>query len=317
MKMSFTKKIAIGLAATLVSATAAIAEYPERQIDLIVPFGAGGGSDRVARIVDGGWTSETGTGWNFQYKPGAGGAVGSDAIARARNDGYTVGIVNLPNLAIQPISGAASFKLEDFTYLGRVNVDPIAIVVPNDSPYQTLADFTAAAKENPKVLTLAITGTLGTAHIAALEIMRGSETEVTLVPTQGGANTVARVAGGHVSAGIIGAGLASRQETLRTLAISGGKRSEAMPDVPSFSESGYNVNSLTSRIFVGPKDMPEEAVSFLRQKLGAVAQNADIQAEFLKSGQIPVWQSGADLEAEVLAMGDEIRALLVEFGVLK
>lgn len=317
MKQSLTRKVAIGVAAAVISATTAFAEYPERQIDLIVPFGAGGGSDRVARIVDGGWSGETGTGWNFQYKPGAGGAIGSNAIATARNDGYTVGIVNLPNLAIQPISGAATFALDDFTYLGRVNVDPIALVVPSNSPYTTLEEFAAAAKENPKVLTLAITGTLGTAHIAALEIMRGSEIEVTLVPTQGGANTVARVAGGHVSAGIIGAGLASRQETLRTLAISGGKRSEAMPDVQSFSEAGYNVNSVTSRIFVGPKGMPDEAVSFLRENLGAVAQNDDIRAEFLKSGQIPVWQSGADLEAEVLTMDDEIRALLVEFGVLK
>jgi len=106
---------AIGFAAALAGASAlpGAADYPDQQITMIVPFGAGGGSDRVARTIDRFWQEETGQSFNFQYQPGASGAVGTDAIARANPDGYTVGIVNLPNMILQPVSGSASFALED------------------------------------------------------------------------------------------------------------------------------------------------------------------------------------------------------------
>ena len=235
---NLTKLAAIAALVLGFGASQAAAEFPDRQITMIVPFGAGGGSDRVARTVDQFWQEKTGESFNFQYQPGASGAVGTAAIARAEADGYTVGIVNMPNLVVQPISGSATFALDDFDYIGGVNYDPMVLMVPEQSPFNSLEEFIAAAKEAPGTFTVAITGSLSVGHIGALELMEGAGIDVTLVPTQGGANTVARVAGGHVTAGIIGLGLFTTQESGRALGITSKERSEFAPDIPTFAEKG-------------------------------------------------------------------------------
>lgn len=313
----FLKRLAVACLAITAIAVPASAEFPEGQIDIIVPFGAGGGSDRVARTVDKHWQEATGEGFNFIYQPGAAGAVGTTALSRATADGQTIAIVNMPNLVIQPVSGAATFSLEDFTYIGQVNSDPIALVVPTDSKYQSLDDLLADAKENPGVLTLAITGALGTAHIAALDIMKSAEAQLTLVPTQGGANTVARVAGGHVTAGIIGLGLQTQQENLRALAVSGDERSEFTPDVPTFLEAGVETNMQTTRVILAPAGIPDEARDWLRETLSGVVQSDAFIEESRQSALAAVWIPGDELEAQVMAKRAVIEELLRENDLLK
>jgi tripartite-type tricarboxylate transporter receptor subunit TctC len=309
---------AISVAAALVSASAvpAAAEYPEQQVTMIVPFGAGGGSDRVARTVDRFWQEETGQSFNFQYQPGAAGAVGTDAIARAEADGYTIGIVNLPNMILQPISGSGSFALEDFDYIGRVNSDPMVLMVPESSPYDTLNAFVNAAKESPGTLTLAITGTFGAAHLAALQLMEEAGIDVTLVPTQGGANTAARIAGGHVSAGLIGLGLFTNQEKGRALAVSAPERSDFAPDVPTFEEQGVPLDMAIARIVVAPDGLPEEALSYLRATLQKVTESQGFIDASREQSLGAVWQDGAALEEAVSASQEQSERLLREHGLI-
>jgi len=313
----YLKRLAIACLAATVIAVPASAEFPEGQIDIVVPFGAGGGSDRVARMVDKHWQEATGEGFNFIYQPGAAGAVGTTALSRANADGQTIGIVNMPNLVIQPVSGAATFDLDDFTYIGQVNSDPIALVVPNSSKYQSLDDLVADARGNPGVLTLAITGALGTAHIAALDIMKSADAQLTLVPTQGGANTVARVAGGHVTAGIIGLGLQSQQENLRALAVSGDERSEFTPDVPTFIEAGIDTNMQTTRVILAPAGIPDEARDWLRETLAGVVQNDAFVEESRQNALAAVWIAGDVLQQQVTAQRSVIEGLLRENDLLK
>jgi tripartite-type tricarboxylate transporter receptor subunit TctC len=309
---------AVGIATALAAASAipAAAEYPDQQITMIVPFGAGGGSDRVARTVDRFWQEETGQGFNFQYQPGAAGAVGTDAIARAEPDGYTTGIVNLPNMILQPISGSGAFALEDFDYIGRVNVDPIVLMVPESSPYATLDEFVAAATEMPGTLTLAITGTFGAAHIAALQLMEEADINVTLVPTQGGANTAARIAGGHVSAGLIGLGLFTNQEKGRALAVSSEDRSDFAPDVPTFAEQGVNLDTAVARIVVAPDGLPEAALSYLRGTLQKVTESQGFVDASREQSLGAVWQDGDALEEAVKASQEQSARLLREHGLI-
>lgn len=293
------------------------AEFPDSQITMIVPFGAGGGSDRVARTVDRFWQEQTGESFNFQYQPGASGAVGTDAIARADADGYTIGIVNLPNMVVQPVSGAATFSLDGFDFIGRVNSDPVVLMVPESSSYQTLEDFIAAAKEAPGTLTLAITGTLGAGHLAALEMMEGAEIEVTLVPTQGGANTVARISGGHVSAGLIGLGLFTNQESGRSLAVTSEERSSFAPDVPTFTEMGVPVSLATARIIVAPAGLPEDALAYLRTTLQSVTESDGFIAASAEQGQGAIWQRGDALETSVMEMEESISILLRRYELIE
>jgi len=313
------RTVSLAVAAAVVaglSASPAAADFPERQITMIVPFGAGGGSDRVARTVDRFWQEQTGESFNFQYQPGAAGAVGTDAIARAQSDGYTIGIVNLPNMVVQPVSGSATFSLDGFDYLGRVNSDPIVLMVPESSRYETLEDFIAAAQEAPGTMTLAITGTLGAAHLAALQMMEGAGIEVTLVPTQGGANTVARIAGGHVSAGLIGLGLFTNQESGRALAVTSAERSDFAPDVPTFTEKDVPIDLATARIIVAPDGLPDDALAYLRSTLESVTLSEGFAAASAEQGQGAIWQSGDELEAAVLAMEEDISALLRKYELI-
>lgn len=309
---------AIGFAAALFGASViqAAAEYPDQQITMIVPFGAGGGSDRVARTIDRFWQEETGQSFNFQYQPGASGAVGTDAIARAKPDGYTVGIVNLPNMILQPVSGSASFALEDFDYIGRVNSDPMVLMVPENSPYSTLEEFIAAAKQAPGTLTIAITGTFGAAHLAALQLMDGADIEATLVPTQGGANTAARIAGGHVSAGVIGLGLFTNQAKGRALGVSSAERSDFAPDVPTFAEQGVPMAMALARVIVAPDGQPDEALSYLRNALQKVTESQGFIDASREQSLGAVWQDGDALEEAVMARQEESAQLLREHGLI-
>lgn len=311
------KALAVAAGVVAAGVSGAQADFPDKQITMIVPFGAGGGSDRVARMVDQFWQEETGTGFNFKYQPGAAGAVGTSAIARATPDGYTIGIVNLPNMVVQPVSGAASFALDDFDYIGRVNADPIVLMVPEDSPYQTLDDFIAAAKEQPGTLTVAITGTLGAAHLVLLQLMEDAQIEVTMVPTQGGANALARIAGGHVSAGLIGLGLYTNQENGRALAVTAAERSDFAPDVPTFAENGVDLDLSTSRIIVAPAGVPEEALSVLRGTLAKVVEGDGFKTASKDQGQGAVWEDGADLEASVMKMEGNIRRVLESHDLIQ
>lgn len=293
----------------------AAAQFPQRQVTVVVPFEAGGGSDMVARLVDRSWIEETGERFNFRYQPGASGAVGTDAVARSAADGYTVGIVNVPDLVVQPLSGAGTFSLNDFDYIGQVNVDPIVLMVPQSSPFGTLDEFVEAAREAPGTLTVAITGTLGAPHFVALQLMEDAGIEVTLVPTQGGANTLARVAGGHVSAGLIGLGLFSTQEGGRALATTGLERSAFAEDVPTFDEAGYPIDIATSRVYVAPKGVPEDALAYLRETLGSVAQGEGFVAASREQGQGPEWVDGAVLETELVELEALLSDLMDRYGL--
>lgn len=315
--IKFTKLAAMAAMVLSIGTSQALAEYPDRQITMIVPFGAGGGSDRVARMVDQFWQESTGKSFKFQYQPGASGAVGTAAISRAKADGYTVGIVNMPNLVIQPVSGTATFKLDNFDYIGGVNFDPMVLMVPESSPFKTLEEFIAAAKEAPKTFTIAITGSLSVGHIGALQFMEQAGIQVTLVPTQGGANTVARVAGGHVTAGIIGLGLSTTQKSGRVLAVTSERRSKFSPDVPTFTEKGLPIVAAVKRVIVAPAGLPDDVKAYLRKNLSAVAKGDGFAKASAAQGLGAEWQSGEDLRTSVFSMEESVTKLLTKFKLLK
>lgn len=315
--MNISKTCAAVAAVILgLGAVPAAAQFPEGRITMIVPFDAGGGSDRVARAVDQVWQEEGGQSFNFVYQPGAGGAVGTAAVAGAAADGYTIGIINMPNLVMQPLAGAGTFAITDFDYIGQVNFDPIVLMVPDASPFQTLEEFVDHARGAPGTMTLAFTGALGPGHIAALQLMDEFDIEVTLVPTQGGANTVARIAGGHVSGGLIGAGLFSTQPSGRALGVTSRDRLDSIPDVPTFVEAGGQVDAAVSRVVVAPAGLPDDALTFLRDKLGTVVNSPSFVQASADQGLIALWQDGAELEADVMAMEGSIAQLLRDFGLI-
>lgn len=299
--MSF-KKLSGSLvvaASVMLAAPIAAQDFPSRPITMVVPFDPGGGSDLIARNTDKFAAEEFGSNFTFQYRPGAGGHIGTNSVATARPDGYTIGTYNVPHIALGPVTGVAQYKLDDFTYLGQVAADPGAFATRRGG-YESLEAFIAAAKERPGALTIGSADQFGGTHLLALQIEEAAGIDVTVVPFPGGSQLVAAVLGGHVDAGVAGLPpfLGSAEET-QFLALTGPERHEALPEVPTLREQNLDLTFITGRIFIAPADLDDAVATRLRDGLRNIFEREDFQADLRKIGQFPSWMSGDELRASL------------------
>ncbi|GIU93130.1 MAG: hypothetical protein KatS3mg011_2036 [Acidimicrobiia bacterium] len=249
------------------------ADYPSQPITWIVAFDPGGGSDIEARRIQDRLQEILGTRIQIEYRSGGGGAVGWSEFVKRPADGYTVAGLVIPHIVIQPLAlDDPGYQTEEIRAAAWTVAAPAALIVANDSPYQTLEDFVAAAQENPGGLTVGGVATFSASDLALAEFIDEAGIEVTYVPVTGGAAPlISDLLGGHIDALVLGTSHAVRNsDTLRPLAIAGDERFELLPDTPTFSELGYDV-SVSYAWGVGmPAGTPEPIV----EKFG----NAVIQA---------------------------------------
>src|SRR5256886_15260626 len=169
MLNSFMRCLVATLLALLV--TAAHAAYPERPITLIVPWGAGGGTDATARIIGALLEKELQQPFNVVNRTGGSGVVGHDAIAKATPDGYTIGLITVEITMMHHV-GLTPLTYKDYTPIGLVNADPAAINVRSDSPYKSVKDLLAAIKANPGKMKASGTGQGGIWHLAIAGLLK-------------------------------------------------------------------------------------------------------------------------------------------------
>lgn len=290
--------------ATLAGAAPAIAAYPERPINLVVPMPPGGGTDVVSRLL----AERLGvaTGWNLvvQNKPGATGNIGMDYVARAQPDGYTVGMGQAANLAINP---ALYPKMpfdpkKDFTLVGLVAAQPVVLVVRADSPYKTLADLVDDARKKPAAslrLASAANGTIG--HMSGVMLARRAGVEFLHVPYKGAGPAVTDLVGGQTDLYFITPQTAFpllAANKLRALAVTSNARLAALPDVPTVAESGYpgfEASAWTG--LVGPAGMSADMVNQLNARMQAVLKEPAVIKRLEDEGSQPLGGTPADFEA--------------------
>lgn len=298
MKVSALKGFAAGL--TLLAASTAAAQYPERPITMIVPFPPGGVTDTVARPIADALGKELGQTVVVENKAGAGGAVGTGEAARAKPDGYTI-LMMLSSISILPeadkvLGRKAAYDTTDFKPIARITADPTVLVVPAKSPWKTVDDFIEAARKSPGKLDYGSSGIYGSMHVPMAMLEKNADIKMTHVPYTGAGPAVAALLGGQVDA--ISTGPSSilqhiKAGTVRPLAHWGDKPLQALPDVPSLKESGYDVKFVQwSGIFV-PKDVPDEIIKQLREAARKVANNPDVQAKIQAAGS-PIEYLDAD-----------------------
>src|SRR5204863_7678804 len=155
----------------VIAATTAQAQYPQRPVQLIVPWGAGGGTDATARIIAALLEKELKQPFNVVNRTGGSGVVGHDAIARAPADGYTIGLITVEITMMHHV-GLTQLKHTDYTPIGLVNADPAAINVRSDSPYKSVKDLLAAIKANPGKMKASGTGQGGIWHLAIAGLLK-------------------------------------------------------------------------------------------------------------------------------------------------
>lgn len=287
--------LAVLAASTLFVSTAVQAEgYPERPVSLMVSYGAGGATDFQARIVTmmSGGEDFLGQPMVIINKPGAGGRVGWNWFAtEAETDGYTMGAYNIPHFIAQSIEGGVKYSAESFEPIANWGADPAVVIVPADSPYNTIEELIDFAKENPGKVTLSGAGLYVGHHIAALQIMKATDTKLAYIPTSGGgAAAMKAVIAGDVIGGINNLSDAFRAleaGNVKILAVADLERStEFLPDVPTLLEAGYEVDnaSVNFRGVMVPVGTDPEVIAMLAEKVPAMFASDRVAKQMAAGG---------------------------------
>ena len=268
--------IACGVALALAAATssAGAQDFPNKPVQLMVAYPAGGSTDIAARIVASIAEKALGQPVVVVNKGGAGGQVGWTEFVRQRPDGYYIGFINLPatNTVILDPDRKAIFTEKDFTPIINQVLDPGVIWVRADSPYKTVQDLIDAAKKAPNTIRAATTGILSDDHLAILMTEEAAPGAVfRLVHLEGGAAQFKEIMAGNIDVAFDNVGsITTRVKSgeVRALAVMDDVRSKFLPDVPTMKELGYpTVMSNSTRGIAGPKGMPEPVVAKLRDVL--------------------------------------------------
>jgi tripartite-type tricarboxylate transporter receptor subunit TctC len=319
--MRLILKLAAALAALAVGA--AHAQYPQRPIQLIVPWGAGGGTDATARIIASLMEKDLKQPINVVNRTGGSGVVGHDAIARAPADGYTIGLITVEITMMHHV-GLTALKHTDYTPIGLVNADPAGIHVRVDSPYRSTRDLIAAIKANPGKLKASGTGQGGIWHLAIAGLLKDQGVDpaaLPWVPSNGAAPGLQdMVAGGVdvVPSSIPEARAMIDAGKVRALAIMDANPPALYPKVPTLKqELGSNWEMAAWRVIAAPKGIPADVQKTLGDALKKVYDSKDYKDFMASRGFGVVWADAADT-AKFMAKSDaNMGATLKAVGLAK
>lgn len=248
------------------------AEFPDKPVNLVVAYGAGGGVDTISRAAVDALSSSLGQPVVVQNRPGAGGGLAVVALKSEKADGYTVVATTSTSLTFDPHAKDVGYTVDDFEYIAAFGVFPEALVALPGRGWKTFADTVAEAKKG-KVLTYASTTSIDKVVIAA--IAKNEGITIKPVPTKGGAEAVAQALGGHVdfaySSGAYYAQAKAGQ--LSVLAGLGDSRIVGFKDAPTLKELGYGVSSVNMILFLVPKGIPADARAKLVKAFDAAGKS--------------------------------------------
>ncbi|MEJ5990032.1 tripartite tricarboxylate transporter substrate binding protein [Ramlibacter sp. PS3R-8] len=273
---------ALLLSAAAVAPSAAHAAYPEAPIKMVVAYGAGGGTDIIARVMAPYIAKYLGNNASVvvMNRAGAGGGIGFGEIANAPADGYTIGFINTPNVLTIPIERKANFHWQNFDLLGNVIDDPGNFSVHAENPIRNLADLVAFAKANPGAVTYGTTGVGSDDHLAALMFERAAGVKFTHVPFKGAAEVHNAIASKQIVMAAMNIGEALQYAKggtpLRQLGQMSASRTSLAPNVPTFKEQGYDIVMASLRGIGAPKGLPAP----VREQLVNAIQKAAADPEF-------------------------------------
>lgn len=249
------------LATALVAGGQAMAEdYPSDNIDMIVPFSAGGGNDTFVRALQPLLEEKLGQDLVIRNLAGGGGAVGMSRAVASEPDGYTLLAASNAMLTLEAM-GNVAFTHDDFDFIAKVVEEPYVIAVGGDSQYENIDDLVEAATSGTRI-KVGVSGVGSSAHIAAVAIANRTGADFNIIPYPGGSEAISAAMGDHADAVVLGgAELRSALESgrLKALAMTYDQRSDSLPDVPTFQESGYDLTLTVWRGIAAPKGLPEEA----------------------------------------------------------
>lgn len=294
-----------------------LAKYPDRTITLFNHTSAGGTTGMMAELVAKHMEKRLGVNVVVRYLPGAGGSIAYTALALSPPDGYTMGTTNTMSFVTNEINteGLAYTLKDSFTPIAQVVFDPSGIVVPVDSPFKNLDDLIKAAKENPGTISWGGTMLGGAHHIHALILEREAGIKLNYIPFDGLSEIKTAILGGHIDVGASGmSGWTEliNEGKLRCLAFAGINRIALLPDVPTYTELGYAVQTGSNRGYSVASGTPKEIVDLLTNTIKEVLESPEFlaEAETLGMAHTLDYLSGTDYHAYLLKLQVNMREFL-------
>jgi tripartite-type tricarboxylate transporter receptor subunit TctC len=265
-------------------------KYPSKPITLICPYAAGGNADQRSRQIGRFLSTALGSPVIVDNKPGAGGNIGTEAIARAKPDGYTIGMGNFAPLAVNP----TMFKkmnfdpAKDLVPVCLIEKGPLVLMVPANSPFKSVKDIMAAAKASPGKLSFASGGLGGSHHLSGEMFKSLAGVSITHIPYKGGAPATTDLMGGQVDMmfeQMYSAAPSIRAGKLRALAITSKTRSPLFPDLPTMAEAGvpgFEVQNWQG--LVAPAGTPAALIKLLNETTNKALADPTIKEQMLGQG---------------------------------
>jgi tripartite-type tricarboxylate transporter receptor subunit TctC len=295
--------------------------YPAKPIRLIVPFPAGGATDILARTLSQKLGDKLGQPVVIDNRPGAGGTIGSDAVAKSAPDGYTLLLATSSTHSIGPaINPKIPYDaFADFTPLGYVANSPNLVLVPNSSPANTIREFIEFAKRNPGKLNYASSGNGTIVHLTTELFKAMSGAYMVHIPYRGTALAVPDLVSGKVDVMFdsLVTGLPHVKDgKLRALAVTSAARTQLVPDLPAVAEVLPGFESTTWFGLYGPKGVSTEVVSRINEALNAVLADPEVKERFARLGAEPTGGSAARFAQIVRADHDKWKAIIAQRKII-
>jgi len=323
MKLHRCLSSAIFLLTALVS-TAGFSQsnYPNRPIRLIIPFTPGGVTDTSGRFIAEQLSLKLGQQVIADNKPGASGNIGSQMVASAEPDGYTLLLGYAGTLSINPsLFDKVPFdSVKDFAPIGKIGDAILIVVANNDFPGKTLADVIAISKKDPNGLSYGTSGSGGTPHIAGELLKQKTGANLVHVPYKGGGQALLDLLGGNIPlvyTAVAGANQYVATGRIRAIAVSSAKRSPSMPDVPTFIESGVKDFVIDDWVgLLAPAKTPKPIIAKLNQALNEILNSPEGKAKLLAMGIFPApgtpEKFGEQIKGDLIRFAPIVKTALIK-----
>jgi len=313
---------ALAVSAVALCAATAFAQYPNRPITLIVPWGAGGGTDYHARTIASMLEKELKQPVTVVNRTGGSGVVGHSAIAEAAPDGYTIGTVTV-EINMMHWMGLTKLTQADYAPIGLLNFVPAGVEVAADSKYKTLKDVLDDARANPGKLKASGTGQGGIWHLALAGMLMKAgmkADQIPWIPSDGAASGLKELVAGSIQVSTVAPAEAStliKSGKVRLLAAMTPQRIPAFPDAPTLKEQGLDWELQSFISLMGPKGMPKEAVATLEAAMKKIQASPEWKAAMDARGFGLNSMSAADLGKFAANSNQDLGTVMKAIGIAK
>ena len=300
----------------LLAAPALAQDYPARPVQLIIPFPPGGNTDLMARALQAELSRELGQAVVAVNRGGAAGAIGNAEVARARPDGYTIGISPNNAMTTQPFLQNAAYTPDSFRTLCLVYDNPQVLILGRNAPFRDLPGMIAHARRGPEALVYGTPGVGSTQHILMAQLLAAAGVTGLNVPFTGAGPMAQAALGGQIMAFIESASIPAATG-LPVAAVLGDRRMPALPDTPSTGEQGFPMAGTTYGGPIAPAGLPDAVAEVLERACARAVASEGFRAAADRLNGVPAFTGGAALRERFAAEAAANGALLRQLGITR